>query len=64
MSTTAYYRTLAADHESNLEWGRAADAWQKAIDLYPQNLGSDLTVRDLDLMEERKEACLKAYFPD
>lgn len=61
MTTTAYYRTLAQDYEARCEWGRAADAWQMAIDLYPQH--SKLGKADIEKMEQRKEDCLRAYFP-
>ena len=63
MTTTAYYRTLAADFESRLEWGRAADAWQRAIDLYPVRRG-ELAEHDINLLTERRDACLRAYFPE
>ena len=53
--TAAYYRTLAQDLESRLEWGRAAQAWQQAIDAYPP--ASELGKRDLGLMAQRRDQC-------
>ena len=59
--TTAQYRQIAMEHEAKLEWGRALDAWQKAIDAYPPR--SAIGNRDVALMQERLEACRSAYFP-
>ena len=61
MNTTAYYRRLATEHETRLEWGHAADAWQMAIDAYPPH--DSLGQRDLENMEQRRQDCLRSYFP-
>ena len=60
--TTADYRRLAQEHEANLEWGRAIDAWQMAIDHYPVH--SRLGVMDIKRIQERLESCRSQYFPN
>lgn len=62
--TSAYYRTLAQDFEARCEWGRAIDAWNMAIDLYPaHHSNSQLAKRDLAQMEQRREDCQQMFFP-
>jgi hypothetical protein len=65
-ATTAQLRRQAAECEQRLEWGRAADFWQAAIDNYPRPQGRPLGAlaeADLAAMHRRMTAALGQYFP-
>lgn len=58
--TTAHYRTLAQDFEARLDWQRAAETWQGAIDAYPKHAGTaTLADRDIANMAERRDCCMR-----
>jgi len=61
--TTAKARSAALDAESRLEWGLAADYWQRAIDAYPAGSGA-LRQRDLEHMESRRASCYASALTD
>lgn len=67
MSTTAHYRTVAHNFEATCNWSHAAEAWEKAILLYPRKRGKNgkpaptqgqLAMRDITLMSARLDGCL------
>jgi hypothetical protein len=60
--TTEQYRKLALEAETALQWGRAIDYWQSAMDTYPSGweiIGEE----DLKQMETSQSACKRMFFP-
>ena len=54
---TATYRKLAQAAEDALDWTRAADYYSKAIEVYPQMLGS-LAKADVKAMAGHRDSCI------
>jgi hypothetical protein len=61
--TTAIWCQEAMEAEKRLEWGRAIDLWQAAMDNYPTRPLTAIGRKDVDSMERRQQACLAMYFP-
>lgn len=64
--TTAELRKQAIEAENDLQWGRAIDLWQAAMDNYPGRFDqpqSALIRLDIKNMERRQKACAAMYFP-
>ena len=61
--TTAMLRNAAMEAEKNLQWGRAIDLWQSAMDNYQPRPLTLLGRKEVDAMHARQANCVKTYFP-